>query len=121
MKKLYQLWNSKGTELSQIPNQPEQNALLSMITQKYSLDLTNTKHINKVKTIALFENHTISLLNFPFTHSHTQRHDKSEELQGSCIPDEISTFFNLSYLYDSINFLNKQKYSFLPGCYGTTN
>jgi len=63
MKKLFQ-WNSKGTELSPpfTPNQPVQNALFFMISEEYSLDLSNQNQVKNAKTIELFASYILLLI-----------------------------------------------------------
>ena|SRR3990167_6122424 len=64
MKKLFQLWNSKGEELSPpvTPNQLVQNALFSMIIEEYSLDLSDQNQVKNAKRIQLFPSYILLLI-----------------------------------------------------------
>ena len=63
-KKFFQLWNSKGEELSPpfTPNQPVQNDLFTMISEKYSLDLSNQNQVKNAKRIELFASYILLLI-----------------------------------------------------------
>ena len=49
----------------------QQASILSLIAQKYSLDLSNENHIKNAKKIELFVSHI--LLYFYFPHSHKSK------------------------------------------------
>ena len=102
--------------------QQASNSTLSLLAQKYSLDLSNENHIKNTKKIQLFVAHI--LLYFHFPHSHKSKKWRIRKVERKLYsnwnmhvfqPESlVKTFIRFLNNYSSIHFL-------LAGSYTTTN